>query len=70
MDLSRPGAHSLTNGLFMPTCISPLRAKELRREMKVLCDQAGIQFKSPYKLRHGHGRPFGRLVIALVNATC
>ena len=33
---------------------SPFRSKELRREMKNLCELADIPFRSAHKLRHGH----------------
>ena len=33
---------------------SPLRSKELRHEITVLCEQANIPFRSVHKLRHGH----------------
>ncbi len=33
---------------------SPLRSKELRKEMVKLCKMAGVKFRSAHKLRHGH----------------
>lgn len=33
---------------------SPLRSKQLRKEMTKLCNLAGVKYRSAHKLRHGH----------------
>jgi len=45
-----------TPGVFHVTRekASPNRGKEFRKELKRLCNRAGISYLSPHKLRHGH----------------